>query len=180
MSHSKSDISLSSEFSSHEEDLNLYLDGELPFSKQTALFSKLAEDDGLRTQMEAVMMFRRLSRQEIISLPPSADDRFFARLGELKQGHDRFDRAQDRQPLWRANRPISIRSALAAVTAVFVIGLLLPMSGTGGNTMFIAGEEEQVTFDTPRTRVLQSYIYVFEPGLTIEAEQAESGIFPQN
>lgn len=176
MSAQVSEKLLESEFLPFEEDLNLYLDGELPFAKQTALFSRLATDESLRSQMEAVMLFRRMSRQEIIALPPSADDRFLARLAELKQVNERFNRAEDRQPLWRANRSVSIRSALAAVTAVFVIGLLLPMSRTNGSTRFIAQEEEHVTFDTPQTRVLQSYIYVFEPGLTIEADQSESGL----
>ena len=180
MSTHESEILLEPEFSPFEEDLNLYLDGELPFSKQTALFSQLASDSSLRSQMEAIMLFRRMSRQELISLPPSADDRFFSRLAELKQGNEQFNRAEDRQPLWRANRPVSIRSALAAVTAVFVIGLLLPMSGSNGSTRFIAQEEDHVTFDTPRTRVLQSYIYVFEPGLTIEADYSESGLLPQD
>jgi len=163
-------------FDPFEEDLNLYLDGELSFSKQTALFEQLSHDSELRTQMEAVLMFRRMSRQEHISVPQAADDRLFERLAEMKAGLQKFDRAEDRQPLWKANRRVSVRSALAAVTAVFLIGLLLPMSGSDNSTTFLSQEEEQVTFDSPRTRILQSYIYVFEPGLTIEAEGSRSGI----
>ena len=158
-----------SDFDPFEEDLNLYLDGELLLSKQAALFEHLAHDHQLRGQMEAVMLFRRMSRMEYISLPPSADDRFFRRLSDLKEIGEKVNRAEDRQPLWRARSSVSVRSALAAITAVFVIGLLLPMSGNS-STGFIAQEEEQVAFDSPNTRVLQSYIYVFEPGLTIEAE----------
>jgi len=127
--------------------------------------------------MEAVMLFRRMSRMEFISLPPSADDRFFRRLSELKEVGEKIDRAQDRQPLWRASGSVSVRSALAAITAVFLIGLLVPISGKT-STAFISQEEEQVAFDSPHTRVLQSYIYVFEPGLTIEADQHESAQLP--
>lgn len=156
-----------------ELDLQLYLDGELPYSRQAPLFSALSADESLRKQMEAVMMFRRLSRQENIVLPPAADDRFFKRLADAKVSFDKTTRSADRQPLWRATRPVSIRSALAAVTAVFVIGLMLPLSQSG-HTAFIAQEEEQVSFDVPQTQIMQSYIYVFEPGLTIEADQMEA------
>ena len=155
------------------EDLNLYLDGELPLSKQAALFNHLSQDDELRAQMEAVMLFRRMSRMEFVALPPSADDRFFSRLTELKEVSDKVNRVEDRQPLWRSNRSVSFRSALVAITAVFIIGLSLPISGGGQSTAFLDQEEEQVAFDSPHTRVLQSYIYVFEPGLTIEADQLD-------
>ena len=155
-----------------EQDLQLYLDGELPYARQALLFRELSSDESLRKQLEAVMTFRRLSRQENIALPPSADDRFFKRLAEVKTSLNQNNRSSDRQPLWRATRPVSVGSALAAVAAVFFIGLMLPLSRSG-NTAFIAQEEEQVSFDAPQTQVMQSYIYVFEPGLTIEADQTD-------
>lgn len=163
-----------SEFLPFEEDLNLYLDGELSADREAALFAQLSKDDELRSLMDSVLLFRRMSRQEYIALPPSADDRFFQRLAEVKVGVSKIDRIQDREPLWNTRRPISVKSAVAAVAAVFIVGLSLPMTGDGLTTSFLAQEEERVFFDAPETRVLQSYIYVFEPGLMIEADKSES------
>lgn len=165
--------------SEQEQDLNLYLDGELPFERQAGLFSFLSRDDSARSLMDSVLLFRRMSRQEFISLPPAADDRFFARLARMKEGSSRFDRSQDRKPLWDTRKSISIRTFLAAVAAVFVIGLMLPTSSTGP-TAFLSQEEEQVFFNAPTIRVLQSYIYVFEPGLMIEAEKSKNGLAGMN
>ena len=163
------------DFSPFEEDLNLYLDGELSPEKEGALFNKLSSDQNLRELMDSVLLFRRMSRQEYISLPPAADDRFFQRLAEIKDGMGKVDRSGDRQPMWNSKRPVSLKSAIAAVAAVFIVGLSLPMSNHS-TTVFLAQEEEQVRFNTPQTRVLQSYIYVFEPGLMIEADKGESGL----
>lgn len=154
----------------HEEDLNLFLDGELPLDRHGDLYARLADDDSSRSFVDQVMLFRRMSREEFIDVPQSADDQFFERLAALKKAGQQIDRFEDREPLWNARRPVSVRTAVAAVVVLFMTGLMLPLSGAEA-TGFIEQEQERVMFETPQTRVMQSYIYVFEPGLTIEAEQ---------
>lgn len=153
-----------------EEELNLFLDGELPLERQGDLYAHLARDLEARSFMDQVLLFRRMSRQEYLDVPPAVDESFFARLDALKSSGERVDRFLEREPLWNTRKPVSLRAALAAVVAVFMIGWLLPLAGEDAQTTFIAQEEERVFFDIPQTRVMQSYIYVFEPGLTIEAE----------
>ena len=65
-----------SEFQRHEEELNLFLDGELSFDRQANLYSHLAKHPESRSFMDNVMLFRRMSRQEFIAVPPAADDEF--------------------------------------------------------------------------------------------------------
>lgn len=157
-------------FDANEEDLNLFLDGELPLDRQETLYEHLAGDRRSRAFMDHVMLFRRMSRQEYIEVPPAVDDAFFKRLDALKSSGERVDRFVEREPLWNSRRPVRIRTAVAAVVAVFMIGWFLPLLDEPEETAFLAQEEERVAFDIQQTRVMQSYIYVFEPGLTIEAD----------
>lgn len=157
-------------FEKAEEHLNLFLDGELPLDQQEDLYAHLARDRNARSFMDHVMLFRRMSRQEYIEVPPAADDAFFRRLDALKRSGERVDRFVEREPLWNTRRPVSLKTAVAAVVAVFMIGWFLPAMSDSTETAFLAQEEERVAFDIPQTRVMQSYIYVFEPGLTIEAD----------
>lgn len=158
------------DFEQPEEELNLFLDGELPLEKQEGLYAHLAENPDARSFMDHVMLFRRMSRQEYIEVPPAADDAFFRRLDALKRSGERVDRFEEREPVWNTRRPVSLRTAVAAVVAVFMIGWFLPVVSDSEETAFLAQEEERVAFDIQQTRVMQSYIYVFEPGLTIEAD----------
>jgi anti-sigma factor RsiW len=153
-----------------EEELNLFLDGELPLERQGELYAHLSRNIEARSFMDQVLLFRRMSRQEYLEVPPAVDESFFAKLDALKSSGERVDRFLEREPLWNSRKPVSLRAAIAAVVAVFMVGWLLPLAGDEGQTSFIAQEEERVLFDMPQTRVMQSYIYVFEPGLTIEAE----------
>ena len=157
-------------FDRMEEELNLFLDGELPMERQGAVYAHLADSIESRSFMDQVMLFRRISRQEYLEVPPSVDEAFFARLDRLKSSGERVDRFLEREPLWRTRRPVSLGTAIAAVVVVFMVGWFLPYADQGQQTGFIAQEEERVLFDVQQTRVMQSYIYVFEPGLTIEAE----------
>ena len=77
--------------------------------------------------MDSVLVFRRMSRQEYISLPPAADESFFARLAHLKSVNDNVDRSADRAPLWSARRSVSVRAAIGVAVGVFLFGLMLPM-----------------------------------------------------
>lgn len=157
-----------------EEDLNLYLDGELPVDRQGALFEHLANCTECRARMDSVMEFRRLSRQEYITVSPQVDDAFLERLARLKKSNDRYDRTEDRRPLWSARRSVSVGAAVLAITAVFVIGLMLPVAGEPGTAeptvQFI---EERVEFEDIRSEIRESPIYVFVPGLTVEANRLD-------
>lgn len=157
-------------FEANEEDLNLFLDGELPLDRQEGLYEHLAGEKRSRAFMDHVMLFRRMSRQEFMDVPPAVDDAFFKRLDALKSSGQRVDRFEEREPLWNSRKPVTVKAAVAAVLAVFMIGWFLPLLEGGDETAFLAQEEERVAFDIQQTRVMQSYIYVFEPGRTIEAD----------
>ncbi len=86
------------------------------------------------------MLFRRMSRQEFIDVPPAVDDAFFKRLDALKSSGERVDRFVEREPLWNARRPVTMRTAVAAVVAVFMIGWFLPLLEEGEETTFLAQE----------------------------------------
>jgi hypothetical protein len=67
-----------------------------------------------------------------------------------------------------------VRSAVLAIVAVFVIGLLLPMSGDpGAVTPTVQFVEERVMFEDAPSIVRESPIYVFVPGLTVEADRGD-------
>lgn len=157
-----------------EEDLNLYLDGELPAERQGGLFEHLANCGECRARMDSVMEFRRLSRQEYITVSPMVDDAFLERLAGLKKSNDRFDRTEDRRPLWNARQSVSVGTAVLAVTAVFVIGLMLPVAGDADTAEpTVQFVEERVEFEDVPSEIRQSPIYVFVPGLTVEANRLD-------
>lgn len=175
-SHSHSESGLCT----REEDLNLYLDGELPVDVQADLFSHLSGCSQCREVMDSVLMFRRMSRQEYVVLPPAADDEFFKRLARIKNAGERQNRSEEREPLWNSRRSVSIKSAVFAVFAVFILGLLLPRTeGPEMMTALVEFEEELVDLDREvKPQVLQSYIHVFVPGLTVEANKDEEETRP--
>jgi len=70
----------------HEEALNLFLDGELFSCDQADLFAHMAACETCREGMNAVMEFRRMSRQEVLHVPPIADEAVLARLELSRQG----------------------------------------------------------------------------------------------
>lgn len=164
-----------------EEDLNLYLDGELPIERQESLFEHLATCSDCRARMDSVMEFRRLSRQEYITVSPQVDDAFLERLARLKKSNDRYDRTEDRRPLWNARQSVSVGTAVLAITAVFVIGLMLPVAGDPGTAEpTVQYVEERVEFEDVPPEIRESPIYVFVPGLTVEAyrqDEATPGTF---
>lgn len=157
-----------------EEDLNLYLDGELPIDRQGALFEHLASCAGCRSRMDSVMQFRRLSRQEFIAVSPAVDEAFLERLAQMKKTNDRYDRKEDRRPLWNVRQSVSVGTAVMAIVAVFVIGLMLPMAGDPGTAQpTVQFVEERVEFEEVPSEVRESPIYVFVPGLTVEADRLD-------
>lgn len=163
---------------STEEALNQYVDGELSFEAQPGLFAHLAACSECRRTLEAVMRFRRMSRQEGLSVPPGVDEAFFARLAAHKQAGRPVDRAADRRPLWQARAPISLRSAVMVAVLVFVTGLLMPKHGgettprLSAGAAYVEGIDERVEFLEPVV-LRPEAVYVFYPGLTVEADKEE-------
>jgi len=157
------------------EFLHQYLDGELSFHAQSSLFEHMAECENCRRMMESVLAFRRMSRQEFLAYPPAADDVFFERLAKLKKQSDQVDRESDRKPLWNASRSISLRSALALASIVFLIGLFVPTPArTDYATALIQLEVERVQFEPSDSIVIESHIYHWVDGITVEAVRTGS------
>lgn len=163
-----------------EETLNLYADGELPFNRQAELFAHLASCDACRRTLDGILSFRRLSRQENLVVPPALDDAFFKRLATHK-AHTRVDRAAARRPLWQLRWAVSLRAGVVAAVVVFTLGLLMPVNvqepyAEQPPMQLVVGEEELVELPPalaaePKTR--NETLYVFYPGLTIEADKDE-------
>lgn len=154
-----------------EEALNLYADGELGLAEQPMLFAHLAACDRCRRTLSALLEFRRASRQEMLAVPAAADDVFFQRLDVLKRRTERVDRVAERRPLWHLRTRISLSLAASVAILLFSLGVLLPRD-TGEILVVprIEGLEERVEFPPP---LQHEAVYVFYPGLTVEATKLE-------
>ena len=149
-----------------EEDLNLYLDGELPFDRQRALFAHLAEDDADRARFNALILFREWSRKERIALPPAVDDTFLKRVAERQRLHARVDRSRDRRPLWQARRRMPVWSITTMAIVVFLLGTMLQSGNqAAGKVIDVTQEVERVQLEQVPPLVPHFVIY---PGLTVE------------
>lgn len=156
-----------------EEALNLYIDGELAFENQPPLFSHLAVCDSCRRTLEATMDFRRMSRQEVISVPAAVDDQFFQKLNQVKKRAETVDRWADRRPLWQAKTRVSLRVATTVALFLFLAGVFVPMNSQDVLAdELVEGVEERIEF-MPRNQFRGEVIYVFYPGLTVEAAMPE-------
>ncbi len=160
-----------------EEDLNLYLDGELPTERQQPLFSHLSECRECQATMESVLAFRRMGRQEILVPSPAGDEGFFKRLARMKAAGSRHNRLLERGPVWRERRSVTVRTASMTIAAVFLIGIMAP-GIVGSSEPVVSTEMEMVDFSTPVdtgqvVTVRQSYIHVFYPGITVEADSLD-------
>ena len=142
------------------------MDGELPFSRQPALFSHLADCADCRYTLNAVLAFRRMSRQEVLEVPPAADDAFFKRLDAVKR-RGAPDRGSARRTLWQVRTPVSLGVAAIAALTLFLAGLFMPVQSTrAGAEVVVQGTVERV--DLSR-QVRSEAVYVFYPGLVVEA-----------
>ena len=154
----------------YEERLNLYVDGILPSDDQVILFEHLAVCDDCREELDAIMTFRRISRQEFIQVPPAADDVFFERLA----AHTSPDPAQtdiDRSVL-AANVPMSLRTLLLAASVVFLIGFFIPSNISSADQKVVETRQERVNLASSSTsRSVLEAVYVFYPGLTVTADE---------
>ena len=130
-------------------------------------------------ELEGVMKFRRLSRAETLTAPPAMDAALFKRLHKHKALMKKIDRAEDRRPLWNTRAAVSLRATVITAMLVFLTGLLIPANngdGFAGSVMaqynyegIVTGSDEFIEFADWDYRSNTSTIYVFYPGLTVEA-----------
>lgn len=161
------------------EALNAFIDGELAIDDQSAMFTHLADCESCRLQLEGVMKFRRMSRVETLTVPPALDAAIFKRIQKHKSLMRRIDRAQDRRPIWNIRTAVSIRATVLTALLLFLTGLLMPLSNESGyaHQGYVTGVDELIEFTNfelseGNTRTL----YVFYPGLTIEASDEDERI----
>lgn len=145
-----------------EERVQRFLDGELPGAYEPEVFAHLASCMCCRAMFNHVMRFRNLTREENLAVPPGVDIEFFRKLEHHKRQLGRFDRANDRRPLWHSRRLVSLRTAVLAAVMLIGVGLLMPSStGEAARSFGVRAETETVEF--------RDVIYVIYPGLTVEA-----------
>ena len=150
----------------HEESVHLFLDGELPFSAQPAMFAHLAHCAACRQILHGMMDFRRMGSQEVLLVPPKADDSVLETLELSKQRQTRRDRYYERRPLWQARATLSFRTVAALAALFFVSGVLLPHEVARTQVPVIA--MEQHVEQGLRGQRLE-LLYVLHPGLMVEA-----------
>ncbi len=155
------------------EALNLFIDGELGLEDQSALFAHLAGCRACRVELEQFMHFRRMIRTEPLAVPPAFDDGFFKKLDALRVTTSRVDRAGDRRSLWQHKTPLSYRAVVIAASLVCLSGLLFPANAPENAAAGqVFGMDETIEFtDLSPTQAGTATLYVFYPGLTIEAAQ---------
>ena len=153
--------------------LNEFMDGELNIHDQPALFAHLSECAECRRELDGVMNFRRFSRSERLSAPPSMDVGMFKRLRKQKSILARIDRAEDRKPLWSIRKAVSVRATVLTVLLVFFMGLFYPSTAERSELAasgYVTGADELTEFpDLGLSPWTTRTLYVFYPGVTVEA-----------
>ncbi len=156
-----------------EESVHLFLDGELSLRLQPELFAHLAACEACREVMNAMMEFRRMSRQEVIHVPPLADEAVLTTLERSKKRRFQRDRYYERRPLWQARASLSLR--MGAVLAVLFFASGVKIAHDVGATRSLEPLMEQEAAQ----RLLgpqMEFRYVLSPGLLVEASRhTESG-----
>ena len=119
-----------------------------------------------------------MSRQESFPVPPSVDDAIFERLNQVKKRSKRIDRYWDRRPLWQVRASVSLRAAALAAVLLFGAGLMFPQdAGLPIAANVIEVEQEQVELPS-EIAIQQQVLYVFYPGLTVEASKIVESTVP--
>ncbi len=164
------------------EGLHAFLDGELSVTDQSDLFGHLAVCSDCRQELEGVMKFRRMSRSENLTVPPALDAAMFKRLQKHKTMMTRIDRADDRRPLWNAKTVISLRTTVVTAMFLFLAGLFVPAdtfeeypSQTPVYQVegLVTGSDELIQFSDMDVLPGTNYVYVFYPGIDVEALSAD-------
>jgi anti-sigma factor RsiW len=155
-----------------EASINLFLDGELAFEDQADVYRHLADCEDCRRYVDSLLVVRRIIREENLSVPPQVDEAFFERLAAHKSAVTEAVERSNRRFRRREQLPKISRALTLGAIAALIVGGVITTSGEspapGGE---VVGEEELVNF--PRYAPLlrdQGAVYVFYPGLTIEAE----------
>lgn len=161
----------------YEERLNAYVDGELAFEEQPELFAHLAFCSRCRRFLDGVLSLRRTASDEPLAVPPLVDEAFLQRLADHREAVVSARRRAGRRERVRQAAPKAGRLVLVSLLAG--IGLTALLQGSAGDVEApgdVVGEEELVNFRPPPQRNTDSgAIYVFYPGLTIEAENWAEG-----
>ena len=146
-----------------------YVDGELSGDGQAGLFRHLAECADCRATLESVLAFRRFSRSEPMHVPPTCDAALMARLDVLKR---RDEERVDSGSLWDRTMHVGMGRAAAAVIGVFLLGagLARPTNEIPLAPNISVGQES-VEFRPAGTYWRVEPVYVFYPGVTVEAEK---------
>jgi anti-sigma factor RsiW len=155
-----------------EEMVNGYADGELDEAQHARLFAHLATCGACRELLENVVHFRRLIRDERIIVPPKSDIDLFQRVASLRASSEVSQRMHERDPVWSARKTISTRTALAVTSAVFFFGLVFGNITADEASYSVSGTQEGVQIEEG-AQTSDNAVYVFYPGLIIEAERAE-------
>ncbi len=156
-----------------EEKVHQFLDGELALTAQPPLFAHLAACGACRTVMNVTMEFRRMSRHEVIRMPPAADEAVLARLELSKKRRSRRDRYYERRPLWQTRATLSLGVCAALAVLLFASGVKVAHEfGLVRSMQPLMEQEADPRLVGPRPR----FHYVMFPGLLVEAPRpAESG-----
>jgi hypothetical protein len=109
--------------SNYEENINLFLDGQLPVEAQIELFKHLAGCAECRDFVEKTSRFRSVARKEEIAYPEKLDRTIFEEISRRRRANAEKPRLSGLVSSWR--RPVTMpRFAFAAM-----IFLLLLLSG---------------------------------------------------
>ena len=94
----------------------------------------------------------------------------------------RIDRAGDRRPLWNAKTAISLRTTVVTAMFLFMAGLFIPADTfeTHANPApvyqvqgQVTGTDELIEFADMDVLPGTNYVYVFYPGIDVEALSAD-------
>ena len=151
-----------------EEAVNLFLDGESDASEQPAMFSHLAECPDCRRRFQAVLAFRRLSRVEVVSVPPVVDAELMERLDILLKR--RSDDGSDARSLWTSHARVGVARAAALVVGVFLLGVGMAHVSEPADIRVSAMQERVELGGMEILRHVEP-VYVFYPGIIIEADR---------
>ncbi len=157
---------------SFDEKLNLFVDGELRVADHAAMFNHLAECDRCRQYFDELLALRRMMGEEVIRVAPSQDEAFLRRLAQYRSAVQPSKVRNERRERMRRLSPVAGRALVGAAIVILVLTSLMPSPRTDAEiTSLVVGEEELVNFTTTSSPNRdRGAVYVFYPGLTIEAD----------
>jgi anti-sigma factor RsiW len=114
-----------------KEDVNLFVDGELPASRQVQLFKHLAACQECQSFIDMSLRVRELRGKEAVTFPPEIDEAVFARIAAQSMITHRARRiAREQVPFWHRNYafplPLAGVAAVIIILVGFVLGVFMP------------------------------------------------------